>query len=385
MKSICSLMMAFFLSASVAKAADKPTPKFKGKPLTYWIERLEKAETDKDQSEAGDAISAFGADAAPVMPKLIEMLDDRSKGFRSLIYIVLGQIGSAAKPAIPKLVEMLKQKSDDEGSTIIDTLQKIGPDPKEFQPILISSLEKPGMAPTALDILGSIGPDAKDAVPAIIKTLKNPVLVKSAIKTLYCIGPAAKEAIPAIRQAVMDAKARRSEKKYDDNNVRSADKALVNYDWLGGLSTLGPDAIPVQIEFLETGTTDDQYYAAVALGKIKPAVKQATPILRKLLHPKESNDSLVLFPDLEKRHHRFVLTEALWRIEKDPSIVPVLISLVEEGSENAVRLLGEIGPDAKAAIPALKKVMEGGHGGYLSDAAREALKKIDVVGTPKKE
>ncbi len=348
MKSIYSLWMVLFLSASVANAADNPTPKFKGKPLTYWIERLEKAETDTEQSEAAQAIIAFKTDAAPVVPKLIEMLDDRSDGFRSLIYRILGQIGSAAKPAIPKLVELLKEKSDDEFSTIFETLQ-------------------------------AIGSDAKDVVPALIESLRKPVLAESAIKSLYRIGPAAKEAIPAIRTAVQDAKSRWSKGKYDHGDVRSADEYLLTHRyWLGELYKLGPDAIPVLIEFLQTGTTDDRFYAANALGKIKPAVKQATPILRKLLHSKESSV-------------RLSAAHALWRIEKDKSIVPVLISLVEEGWEIAVRLLGEIGPDAKAAIPVLKTLTERYKDSpfiehsKLRIAAQDAINKIDVVGTPKTE
>ena len=96
------------------------------------------------------------------MPKLIDLLDDRSEKFRKMIYFMLGSIGPSAKPAVPKLVELLQQNSDKD---IIWTLREIGPAAKEVVPVLIAALNKPKLAKDAIETLGAMGLDAKAAIP----------------------------------------------------------------------------------------------------------------------------------------------------------------------------------------------------------------------------
>src|SRR5262245_1087279 len=110
MKRVYLLLLALVISSATARAEDRPVPKFKGKPLAYWIERLEKAETDNEQKEAANAIIGFGVDAEPVVPRLVEMLDDRSFAFRTLISEVLVGIGPDVKSVAPMLIQMLKDK-----------------------------------------------------------------------------------------------------------------------------------------------------------------------------------------------------------------------------------------------------------------------------------
>ena len=364
----------------MTNAAEKPVPKFRGQTLAVWFERFQKAATryratstatekgtlsflqtklDEEMEEAALAIVGFRADA---VPSLIEMLDDRSDEFREMIYELLGAIGPDAKTAVPKLVAALKQKlvelqklkSTKEGPITKMKLQQIEEHIKQLEHECSSIIE----------VFHLIGPDAEEAVPVLIASLKDPELAEEAIQALYGIGPSAKSAIPAIRRTVLNAKTR--------------------FDWLDELYTLGPDAIPVLLEFLKEGDANDQHCSARALGRIKPAVKQATPMLRKLL---QSND----------RDVRYSAAEALWRIERDNSIVPILIPLVEEGNLSAIELLGEIGPGAKLALPALSKAAKELKDGSevvvigtkpksrLNIAAEEALQKIEVKSRPNKE
>src|SRR5262245_61709662 len=44
-------------------AAEKIEPRYKGKPLAYWMELLQKGDTDAKQKEAAEAISSLGPDA----------------------------------------------------------------------------------------------------------------------------------------------------------------------------------------------------------------------------------------------------------------------------------------------------------------------------------
>ena len=198
------ILLLLVASCSVA-AAQKSEPLYKGKPLAYWVERLKKGEADKDQAAAARAIQAFGPDALPAIPALIEMLDDRSPEFRNMVAGVLCSLGPNAKSAVPELIKQLKEK-------------------RAYEPRLV------------MEILGFIGPDAKDSVPLLTKSLEDPVSRDVAIEALCNIGPASKEAIPAIRRLALDAIATREKDP----------KAPVFF--LEELHKLGPDVVPLLLE-----------------------------------------------------------------------------------------------------------------------------------------
>ncbi len=455
MKHFYHLLLVLVISSTTASAAEKPVPKFKGKPLAYWIERIEKAETDKEQKEAAEAIIGFGTDAAPVVPRLIEMLDDRSWDFRGMIRDVLIGIGAGAKSAAPTLIQMLKEKTARGPAEIIRVLAKVSPDNKEFVPVLVASLEDPESAYTAISTLleldpglkeavpaliklvekatpmdsaaarhaisafRRLGPEAKQAVPALLrlieyagpvgsetardaiaaafpglgapadlvnvltKSVKHSDLANAAIRSLIALGPDAKDAVPVIREALRDARCR-------VRTAASKDEIPVLIELVGSLDFFGPAAMPMLLDFLsEEGgkgqistsaagrlgsytieaNTDAPFRckAAVALGKMGAAAKQAVPDLQKWL---TTNEPLL----------RACVADALWRIEKDVSVVPVLIAIVNDGpnwSAPAAEVLGEIGPDAKPALPALRKALTSADSRY-KQVIEDAIKKIDV-------
>ena len=150
------------VSSPALRADDKPEPRYEGKTLAYWVNRLQTAENDEDRYKAAQAIEAFGPDAAPAVPALVEMLDDRSERFREIVGGVLCSLGPAAKAAAPVLVRSLREKTARTPRVVIGVLGCIGPDASEAVPELIKAARKPQTSPTPpRNRSASIGPAAK--------------------------------------------------------------------------------------------------------------------------------------------------------------------------------------------------------------------------------
>lgn len=336
-----------WLVCGPATAAD-PVPKYEGKPLGYWVARLEKA-SGKELDEAFAAVVAFGSDAAEAVPELVGMLHDRSFQYRQRVLEVFAAVGPAAKRATPDLVRMLTDKK--------------ARDPREV-----------------MAVLGAIGPGAEAAVPVLAEYLGDPDLSGPAADALGQIGPAAAPALVAIERAVRRAVA--------------AEDGWQTYRLVAALGGLGPAAVPVLAGFLDCDTGPVAGYAADALGKMGPAARAAAPNLLPRLGSAD--------PDW-----RLAAADALWRIARHPGVVPVLAELLTTepeppavpaaipgvyyppiglsgptqkrpwpGSVRAAELLGEIGPGAAAALPTLEAAREGTPDVDFQKAVAAAVKKI---------
>jgi HEAT repeat protein len=311
-------------------AQEKPEPRYEGKPLNYWIMRLQKCEKDEERNAAAEAIKAFGADAAPAIPALVEMLDDRSDNFRRLVGDILCAMGPAAKPAVPALIHTLKEKT-------------------ARTPVIVIS------------ILCAIGPDAHDAVPVLISAIgERPAdtLNDSAVEALCNIGPTAKDGIPAIRRLVQGVKGREP-----DKNVVNV---TPNYFFIRNLPNLGREGVALLVEFLTGKDADIQSISAEILGEAGIEAKTAAPQLTKLLQH-------------QGPRVRLSAATALWKIEQNPAVVPVLTSLIKEKDValSATDSLGEIGPQAKSAIPELSKALSEEWEGPGYERVLNAIQKID--------
>lgn len=328
-------------------AADKPEPKYKQKPLAYWMAKFEAAETDKDRDEPADAIKAFGVDGAPAVPKLVAMLDDRSPGFRRDIAEMLCAIGPGAKGAVPDLVRMVKERK---GHNRVE----------------------------ALRVLEAIGPAAKEAVPTIVAVLDDRDVYIWALRAVYAIRPPAEDVIPSLTKVI---RGNRVEEK--DSGFGFAVEDLVK--------TFGAAAAPALIEMIDDEQERTRYSIAEALGGFGPVAKAAGPKLRTLL-------------DAENPRTQFEAARALWRIEKDKAVIPTLVALLVEpappagvtyaypadyvwwGTEASARVLAEIGPGAAAALPSLEAVLKSPAGKRLKvrEAVEAAIKKIKAAPAEKK-
>ena len=122
---------------------------------------------------------------------------------------------------------------------------------------------------------------------------------------------------------------------------------IVQLRALGALEEIGPgakSAIPVLIEMLNGNNKFMRENAAKALGSIGPEARTAIPALEKMLKDPEMAN-------------RIAAGKALWQIGRSKAGLTSLMNDAQNWSDmrttSAVMALGEIGPDAGDAVPAL--------------------------------
>lgn len=212
----------------------EPDPEI-ARPL--WEAALEKAD-DESKMAAMDAMASLGA---PVVPRLIESLEDpklrpyaaailariapksaeAAEAISELIrdenpmtrreaIFALAKIGPEAKATVPKLVEALKTCDGPDCYAICYALGSIGSDAMGAKPALHEVLDKCDDESACLFsawALTRIDPDCEvscaKAVPALITSLgePSPMLRMHAAEALGAMGPLAKSALPALKEA----------------------------------------------------------------------------------------------------------------------------------------------------------------------------------------
>lgn len=268
-------------------------------------------------SEVIVALKEALADTA--VPALQIALKDEHQGVREFAAMALGSIGEAAKDALPDLLEMLKDKDDKAaGLRAASAIARIGPE--EAVPALIEALnhEDAVVRRRAASALGRMGhgrsagriPGSREAV----------------------------EAIPVLIEALKDD---------DDSVVGSAASAL------GSMGVDAKEAVPALIEVLTEGSGEDaRFFVVRALGELGQAGKEAVPVLTELL---DDDHPLV----------RRAAEEALAKmgVDTDDAIGKLLLILSDADEHlqtraKAARALGQSGPAAKEAIPALIDILD---------------------------
>jgi HEAT repeat protein len=274
-----------------------------------------------------------------------------------------------ASTAVPILWELTKDK--DSGVRLAAATALVRPSPESgpaLVPVLTELLKDkdPDVRWIAIQNLRDIGPEAKAALPALLPMIHDSSwAVKSNIaEALEKISPeAAKTAVPEMMELLKD----------DDISarVRTA-RVLIKLD--PGLKSV---VIPVLVAALTGKDLGARGSAAKLLGEIgfeakegSPAIKAAVPALVNLM----KNDKGNPFAQLDA-------AAALAKL--DPSSKPVVVSALIDFLKHpywgirmqAANILADIGPDAKAAVPALNELLKDRET-HVRDSAKKALEKI---------
>jgi HEAT repeat protein len=154
-------------------------------------------------ASALDALGYTGSETIPVWQTMLSS-DNPLPAIRGLAHC-----GTAAAPAVPRLIELLQDRDSEIRWNAARTLGLIGPQAKAAVPALISALKKdddPLVREHAAEALGDIGPDAKDAVEPLTAALKDPDarVRRDAVRSLGQIGPSAKSAVADVQRLLKD-------------------------------------------------------------------------------------------------------------------------------------------------------------------------------------
>jgi HEAT repeat protein len=350
-----------------------------GKRQAELIAAFTKAVRD-DASEAVRqwcirALRNFGQDAKEAIPILMF----RGKGKGSDRDVALETVTRMGPVAVPALYEALKESQDRLRLEIMACLEEIGPAAQQAVPLLRDSLESddPRERTAAVAALMRIawrseGPRVTEVLRKLIE--RKIVCGNAALRVeeyLWKLGPDDKIALPAILAWQKHARSREApflltrircttealaalRAEVDDTN--GADPEIAYSLWRLGYKR---EAVTLLRKRWETGAKIERDERDLfVLADIGPDAVEMVPLLKKALRE--------LPRDGSGRYARVCLALALWRIQKpieagglvaDPrqEALSVLLDLLRDNHIEAMEAVGEIGPEARAAIPFLVK------------------------------
>ena len=320
------------------------------------------------------------------VPTLIRQLKDSDPFARMKAAKTLGNMGVDAKDAIPALMAAMKDADEDVGAVAGQARGKIqkaldkasqgdaAADEKARTREKLAKLVKDlkggslGVRTTALRELQVMGSDAIEASDVLIlATLdKSAAIQRDAIDALEKVNPALNKAVVTI---MVD---------HDEN-------AKINA--IDGLSQMGEDAspaAPVLIRLYQRNLESRAMYGRSilnALAQMTPGSKDVEKIVLDAVGfvPRGRPNDYYATPDGPLRLTAIGLTSRLIKeghIEASKAVKP-LVSAIRDVhcSLAAIAALGELGPDAKEALPALKQ-LKVSPSNALREAASEAMDKI---------
>jgi len=276
--------------------------------------------TDAQRLDAATDLGFIGAEAKPALPALRQALKDKNAQVRIQAATALGWLDpTLGKEAAAVLLAALKEKDAAVRSAAVEALADIGPPAKDAVPTLIALLKDSDgeLRWRSMEALGWMGPEGAPAVPALVEEFQKLGEFAPVIEALKRIGPHAKAAVPALTHQVKQ-------------------KNRVAADILSAIGPAAQEAVPTLIEMLKD---KDLYFTAMvaqALGFIgtPEAVEAVVPYCVKVLQAKVD----------ASYHQHFAM------------------------------VLGEMGPKAKAAVPALQAILKNNKEAYV---VADALRKIE--------
>jgi HEAT repeat protein len=290
---------------------------------------------DKHERVRGTAaygVAAFGPKAENAVPALLEMIATDSHSPAAIR--ALGAVGPASKAALPSLLDILKDRKNNAEvrAAAADALLRIDPRHERLVAVFVQGLEQHGAndlwvtnrCELALSRLGAA------ATPALTAALADPQYKARSrvIAILGRRGSAPDEIIPVFAKALKD----------EDPAVRKQAGVELGQMGLRGLGTL-----------MAAAKSDDSRARAAALAGLRIITPRTAEVNKALLTALQDADADV----------RSAGVEAIGAGSMAAELVPSLVAQVQSDKfrEAAIATLGQIGPSAKDAVPALVAVL----------------------------
>ncbi len=305
-------------------------------PGVPGIARLLKTDDRRQRLQAAEALSRLGPDAAPAAPVLVECLGDIDAISLGHVLETLGNIGPAAKDAVPVLLGMLKKDTGLHIEDVVDVLGQIGPDAKAAVPQIVALLDARSWftRARAARALGRIGPAAADATLALKKLLEDESTRARvwAAFALARIGGDARTYVPMLVE-------------WWNRDAGADELTSARLDLVRAFELLGADARPARDLLLEAALDPAtlpgvRSHVAAALGQL-------------------GDDADVIVPKMTA-----VLERQLQGYKRSQTYV------------GALQTLALLGSKAKAAAPAVRKLLDDDED-EVADAAARALERIE--------
>jgi HEAT repeat protein len=329
------------------------------------------------RAAAAAALAWFGPRARPASSGLIAALEDREKRVRRVAACALGETGPETGVVLA-LARVLRQDQDFKTRiTVLKSLGKFGEAARSAETALRRNLrEDPDLADAAAEVLAHFSPPAMDA---LLDALGNGDCGASMTVPHYLgeMGPRARAAIPALMGALKEKEGPlrfqaaeallRIDRRLAAPEIVEALQGLLREEEYFGiprkhivdlLAETGPDpaAVPVLAAMLRREDRKQdilvriaRYTAVEALAKAGPTARVAIPAIQAMMHKGDTND-------------RLRAARALWRISKDQAALRFVIGMLGHKDDTvrvaAAGILAEIGPDAQAAVPALRNALK---------------------------
>jgi HEAT repeat protein len=360
---------------------------------------LKNGKTARTREAAAITLGSRYGEAAASIPALKAALEDAEFVVRfaaANAIVRVGPTGSdACRDAVPVLVEGLQHNQEQTRLEASETLQSVGTTAKDAIPALKKLLTDNKLEVRLEAAFALVAIDAKDAagsVPALIEGLKaSDSQATRAAKALAKLGPVAKDAVPELvkhfgaknlhlrlysAEAVARIDATQAPKAIDVFVALLQDKSPkmhgIHRHTISAIHRIGSPA-KAAMPALAAMLTDDVSFrveSAVAMIAIDPdGAKPAFDWMRAVLTKDRDDDA-------------FDLAERLPELgAKVKPLVPELTRMLQSKTLHlrlhAIETLGAIGPDAKDALPELKKLAESDPREHIRDLAAEAIQKIE--------
>jgi HEAT repeat protein len=384
----------------------------------------------KDPATRQGAVGAlvnFGSAAADAVPVLLEVLKEGDASVRVDAIQILGFGGrAAASKVVPVLMAALEDPDEMARGCATRALGMIGPTAQKAVPALLGVLQsaRPGHRRDAAEALGRIGPAAKEAVLPLTAALKDQdreVRIEAAhalalivpdrartlvsvsdlvaglreqsthvkyraLQALATLGPAARAALPDVLAILpnQDAALRSGgcyalgAMGFAPESASALIAALKDKDLYvrlaaaSALGELGPQAAAATTPLeacLQDGDAGVRLVAAGALARVDPA--QAEQCVRLLVAGLQRQD-----PSL-----RLYSVRALWKCGRPKEAIPALVTALQAPDASvrnlAADVLGDFGPAAREAVPALRALRDNDPADNVRQTAADALRQIE--------
>jgi HEAT repeat protein len=310
---------------------------------------------------AAHCLFALGIQAEPALPQLCGALRDTDPFVRREILRCLGKMGQRARAAEDLIAILL---DDNELLVRIEAALakwQVGGNAESCVKVVAAALrtnQGRSCKDRCIDILAIMGPDCPAAIPPLVEAMQDPDCIESAVKALGRLGPPGKDAIPLLEESI---------KSGHDRRVRlAAAESLwkVTHEADLPLATLTEIASDTAEDTLNMRKCE----AVRIMGDMGAAAKEAAPICEQMLKTDDFN-------------LRVTAAMALWKItgKIDKSLVVLVQTLPRADTScqcEILKVLGEMGPSARKALPMVKALCNDTDD-RVRRHAREAVKKIN--------